>query len=100
MVLNKEKAALLLDKLADYCEDHHIDLLPNKSLRYLELADMVIHRYGTVVLVEDNGDKYLCNNARYFKKWALKESMGKTGSPLKLSNCGKITKTFKKQQYG
>lgn len=100
MTLTKEKACLLLTKLEKYCVGKGIIKGKNKSMRLLDTAKIIMRRYGSVVLVEGNGTKYLCNNAKYLKKWALGESLKNTGSSLKLSLCGEIAKKLKTKQHG
>ena len=96
MTLNKENAASLLEKLEYFCKYKGIELPKSKSLSYIELAGMVIRRYGSIVLVEDNGTKYLCNNPKYLKRWALGQQANKAGSAYRMGNCGKLAKDCKR----
>lgn len=100
MILTKEKALLLFIKLEDYCKKNKVSLSHNKSMRLIELAKIVMRRYGSIVLL-DNKTKFLCNNAKYLKKWTFGESLKNAGSYFKLENCGEISrKYFKKKQNG
>lgn len=102
MKLTKEKAVLLLQKLMEFCVWKGIIKIPkSQSLRYYEAAGIIMRRYGSIVLVDSDNTKYLCNNVKYFKKWALGESLHNAGSPLKLSLCGEFNKKLKKEkQHG
>lgn len=101
MVLNKEKAILLLEKLEEHCVLKGIIKIPkSKVMRDYETVEIILRRYGCVVLEDDNGDRYLCNNPKYLKKWTLGESLSKAGRPLKLSLCGEMNKTLKKKRHG
>jgi len=46
----------------------------NKSMMFNELALDVMRRYTYVILLDESG-KYLCNNPKYLKKWAMFESL-------------------------
>lgn len=92
MILSKEKAALLLEKLWHFCQCKGIGLPKDASLRDIELARMVLRRYGTVVLMDDDGTKFLCNNPKYLKRWAHKQTTLKVGSPYRMASCGKYAK--------
>ena len=80
MILTRKKAAELLFALAAYYKRNNIEISHNKSIRTIELAKEVIKRYTYVVLI-DKGGKYLCNNPKYLKKWAMFESL-KNVKPL------------------
>lgn len=99
MKLTKEKALLLFQKLEEYCKRNKIELSPHKSIRLHRIAKIIMQRYGSVIIVNDNGNKYLCNNAKYLKKWAMGESLGNAGSPLKLTICGEIHKKYIKNRH-
>lgn len=74
MILTRKKAAELLFALAAYHKRNNMKISQDKSLRTIELAGKVIERYTYVILV-DKGSKYLCNNPKYLKKWAMLESL-------------------------
>lgn len=92
MVLTKEKAALLLEKLWYFCQYKGIGLPKDASLRDIELARMVLQRYDAVVLVDDDDTKYLCNNPKYLKRWACRQTTLKAGNPYRMACCGKYAK--------
>lgn len=96
MILDRKKAATLLDRLESHCKGKGIELPKNKSMRYIELAKAVIKRFHSVVLVEDNGTKYSCNNPKYLKRWALEQKITKAGSPYRMVNCGMVAKGYTK----
>lgn len=84
MILTRKKAAELLFALAAYYKRNNIQITHNKSMKFIELAKTVMLRYGYVLLVENKGksiEKYLCNNPKYLKKWAMFESL-KNVKPL------------------
>lgn len=92
MTLDKEKAALLLEKLEQFCNSRNIGLPKDKSLRYIRLARIVMQRYGAVVLIDDDSTKFLCNNYKYLKRWAFRQTADKAGSPYRTVCCGKYAK--------
>lgn len=81
MILTRKKAAELLFALAAYYKQNNIKITHNKSMKFIELAKDVIERYTYVLLIDRNG-KYLCNNPKYLKKWAMFESL-RNINPLK-----------------
>lgn len=74
MVLTKDKALELLKALNKYCKKHKIAMSRNKSIRYIELAKIVMERYSYVILMH-KGTKFICNSPKFLKKWALHESL-------------------------
>ncbi len=92
MTLDRQKARLLLEKLEWFCMYKGIGLPKDKSLRQIELARMVMQRYGTVVLLDDNGSKFLCNNHKYLKRWAYRQAASKAGGSYRMACCGKYAK--------
>lgn len=79
MILTRKKAAELLFALAAYYKRNNIQITHNKSMKFIELAKVVMQRYDYVLLVEFHREKsiekYLCNNPKYLKKWAMFESL-------------------------
>lgn len=96
MILDKTKAFTLLMRLLAFCKSHSISLPKGESLKYYSVARIVTRRYGTVVLVDNDDTRYLCNNYKYLKRWALGQSTGKAGEPYRMVNCGRIAKKEKK----
>ena len=96
MILDKTKAFTLLMRLLTFCKDHSISMPKGDSLKYYNVARIVMRRYGTVVLIDSDGTKYLCNNYKYLKRWSLGQSTDKAGNPYRMVNCGKIAKKEKK----
>ena len=92
MTLDKEKAVLLLEKLEHFCINKGIGLPRDKSLRYIKLARMIMNRYGAVVLIDDDSTKFLCNNYKYLKRWAFRQTADKAGSPYRTACCGKYAR--------
>ena len=80
MVLTRNKAIKLLNALEAYCKSKKIFLSKNKSIRYIHLAKIIFVRYKSVILISGN-TKFICNNPKYLKKWAMHESL-KGISPL------------------
>lgn len=74
MVLTRNKAIELLNALDVYCKRKKISLPRNKSMRYIRLAKIIFARYKSVALINEN-TKFLCNNPKYLKKWAMHESL-------------------------
>lgn len=95
MVLNTEKAAALLQSLDAFYKNRLLSSrsrILGKSLRYKQYANMIIARYGYVLLIDKNG-KYLCNNPRYLKQWAaLKPNIKEL--PMVAPNCDRFFKTI------
>ncbi len=87
MILTQNKAILLFEALEEYCKKHLIHLSHYKSVRLNKIAKIIIHRYNTVILLDTKGNKYLCNNAKYLKKWAYGDSLKNAGSPFKFYMC-------------
>lgn len=77
MILDLTKAKELLQALDAYCRYNHIKLPKGQSVRYIALAKIVMDRYHSIVIASE-GCKYLCNNPKYLKKFALGESLKKT----------------------
>ncbi len=92
MTLDRQKARLLLEKLGYFCMYKGIGLPKDDSLRQIELARMVIQRYGAVVLMDDDGSKFLCNNHKYLKRWACRQVANRAGSSYRMACCGKYAK--------
>lgn len=74
MILTRKKAAELLFALAKFYKKNKIPITHNKSMKFNELALDVMRRYTYVILLDESG-KYLCNNPKYLKKWAMFESL-------------------------
>lgn len=87
MIMDRTKAIRLLHMLDTYCKQEGIykgkgmKFSHNRSMRLIWLAKQVMDRYHGVVL-EEEGVRYLCNNPKYLKKWAMLESLRKV-DPLK-----------------
>lgn len=90
MTLNRNQAYNLMVALDKFCRKRHIKLSRNLSIRYLELANIILSRYGGVILVEGS-IKYLCNNPKHLKKFALQESI-KKASPIITRACDRLAK--------
>lgn len=96
MILDKSKAMWLFVQLLAFCEEHGISMPKGNSLRYYYVARIVMERYDTVVLIDNDGTKYLCNNYKYLKRWTFCQSTAKAGDPYRMVNCGRIAKKEKK----
>ncbi len=83
MILTRDRAISLFEKLNDYCKKNHLKIKSKSCGNYMGLAKIVMQRYDFVILVNDNHDKFICYNPKYLKKWTLKESL-KHISPLKI----------------
>lgn len=81
MILTRTKAASLFLKLDKYCKENHLKIKSKSCGNYMGLAKIVMQRYRYVILVNDQHDKFICNNPKFLKKWTLKESL-KHVSPL------------------
>lgn len=88
MILTRKKATKLLEALEKYCKEKKIFISKNKSIRLIKLSKIIIDRYKSVVLVQGK-TKFICNDAKYLKKWALHESIRKM-QPL-VYNIGYMT---------
>lgn len=80
MILTRIKAALLLQKLDNFCKENNLKVATKGNGKYIGLAKIVMRRYKYVILVTKH-TKFICNNPKFLKKWALKESV-KHISPL------------------
>lgn len=87
MVLDKDKAFKLLKALNAHCRQKHIVLHRGK----ISLAKIIMDRYKYVVLMKDDGTKYLCNNPKHLKKFAMQENV-KKANPLITPHCDLFAK--------
>ena len=76
--------------LDNFCRRHHVKLSKDPSIRMLELANIIIHRYRGVILV-DRGIKYLCNNPKHLKRFTMHEYF-KHNSAIITPYCNKLAK--------
>lgn len=101
MILTKDKAIKLFDKLEKYCKEHKINMPHDSNLRTLQFAKIIMRRYGSIVLVDTSNNnviKFRCNNYRYFKRWTYEQSLKNAGSPFKLVNCGELSRKYIKSK--